>query len=1506
MNKKIIIFLIFFSIVFVFMGCVSANDDLNSTPNSNMDYSKNMVSCENVDIYLSSENADVGVNLNNIEENNILSANNKLNWYVNGTVVDSGNGSSNSPYKTLNEVIENKNLGDGDTIFIAPGIYKGIGENINLNITKSLNIVNWTSGDVIFDAQGQSRIFKVTSSTINITGLTFINGTSDSGGAAIMFVNSIHDSNIFADFIANNGNAYGTPLYFNGFVNNCNFKGNYRDNIQMYGPSIMSFNRLVTNSNFEGNFSDNFGYDGAITFYADVMDCKFSGNFIANMGYSAAITFLTMANNCTFNGYFSENSAYNGASIYAANFFNSIINASFIHNIGTESGSVLDGVNAINCTLTGIFINNTGSNDASAFHFAGDLINSTISGFYLNNWAYHGAIHYILGVTDNCDISGIYINNRAAYGGVVIFNDISNTNISGIYINNSALHYGGSLYFRTNVYNCSITGIFINNSAVEDAGAIYAKENINNTFIHDAYFENNRGVLGNVIYIIGDHSVNLTIVNSTFLGTNSIYPNREGNNESYIYLINNTELSNPGNYFIYNKGNLYLCNNNLTTAIYNAGNITSYTNVTIMDNTTKDINSYLVQLYAKIYDDNNNFIVEKSFTFSVNGDTIETTFDKNGYANCSYAFKDVGEHVINSTMMDSLKNNEYYISILKITSGIDFEGTTFSEFQELIDNCKEGDIINLKNDVTFDGFMGMTIDKSLLINGNNHSFDAKGQSMIFSVTADNVIFNDITFKNANENRYCGGAIKWQGDNGYVNNCTFINNVVSVSTYPFSGRGGAIYWTGEDGTIINSYFFNNTAYEGGGVSWNADNGVLINSTFIANNAIVGGGAVCWYDNGINGKILDCDFINNSVISYGGAIFLYSNNASIRGCVFESNVGDEFGGAVYSSSNNAIITDSIFRNNMANVSGAIYWYMGDNGIISNSVFENNMANVSGAIYWYYGGNGIISNSTFENNTGDFRNIYANVDWGVDLDVLNSTFRDAILTLNVSGDINPGQNETICGTVDDGTYLNQTFELLRDGNEWVTVDVADGAFSYIYENVSAGIYNLALSNVDTMNNTYGYVTPKAKFSSRYVPNISVENPELYVGDDLIIDVPVDTTANVTLVIGDNNYTATPNDGKAIFNTTGINPNNYMATIIFDGDANYENVSITQYINLIPKIKIIAPDLVKYYGGTERFEVTVTDGKGTPLGGKNVNITINHKSYYKITDSLGKCSLNIKLNSGNYSAAIKVDDVSFSSLISILTTLNGSDITKVYKNDTQYWATFLDDEGNYLAIGSKVRFNINGVFYDRIIMAENGLAKLNINLIPGTYIITAYNLVTGEMSSNNITVLSHIIDNKDLVKYYKNDSQYVVRIIGDDGNVVGANEKVIFNINGVMYERYTNETGHVKLNINLGPGTYIITSMYKSSMVSNKITVLPKIIASDLIKKFANSDEFKAKIVDGTGQIVSGANVNFNINGVFYNRTSDGNGVASLSINLIPGEYIITSSYGDSSVGNKITILS
>ncbi|WP_303735912.1 hypothetical protein [Methanobrevibacter millerae] len=41
-----------------------------------------------------------------------------------------------------------------------------------------------------------------------------------------------------------------------------------------------------------------------------------------------------------------------------------------------------------------------------------------------------------------------------------------------------------------------------------------------------------------------------------------------------------------------------------------------------------------------------------------------------------------------------------------------------------------------------------------------------------------------------------------------------------------------------------------------------------------------------------------------------------------------------------------------------------------------------------------------------------------------------------------------------------------------------------------------------------------------------------------------------------------------------------------------------------------------------------------------------------------------------------------------------------------------------------------------------------------------------------------------------------------------------------------------------------------------------------------------------------------------VFYSRTTDVNGDGKLDINLMPGEYIITSSYNGYNISNKITV--
>ena len=118
-----------------------------------------------------------------------------------------------------------------------------------------------------------------------------------------------------------------------------------------------------------------------------------------------------------------------------------------------------------------------------------------------------------------------------------------------------------------------------------------------------------------------------------------------------------------------------------------------------------------------------------------------------------------------------------------------------------------------------------------------------------------------------------------------------------------------------------------------------------------------------------------------------------------------------------------------------------------------------------------------------------------------------------------------------------------------------------------------------------------------------------------------------------------------------------------------------------------------------------------------------------------------------------------------------------------------------------------------------------MNINLDPNVYNFTvAYNgsdIYNSAFKNAKVTVLS-VIESYDLVKYYKNESQYYATFLDKQGNPVANNTTVTFNINGVFYTRYTNENGTAKLNINLIPANYIITSIYTLTVKKKDVILL------------------------------------------------------------------------------------
>jgi len=323
-----------------------------------------------------------------------------------------------------------------------------------------------------------------------------------------------------------------------------------------------------------------------------------------------------------------------------------------------------------------------------------------------------------------------------------------------------------------------------------------------------------------------------------------------------------------------------------------------------------------------------------------------------------------------------------------------------------------------------------------------------------------------------------------------------------------------------------------------------------------------------------------------------------------------------------------------------------------------------------------------------------------------------------------------------------------------------------------------------------------------------------------------------------------------------------------------------------------IYGEDLSMYYKNGSRYEVSIyQDGKliNSQNNDSKVIFNVNGVNYTKELVN-GKASIGINLNPGNYTIttfyhytdglATKTNN------IEVLSTILANDVVKFFRNGTQYCAKFLDGCGSPL-VNASVTFNINGVLYKKQ-TDDNGMAKLNINLRPGVYILTAMH-PDALMYGSNITVLSTILAN-DVVKFFRNGTQYCAKFLDGCGSPL-VNASVTFNINGVLYKKQTDYEGIARLNINLFPGKYILTAMHPDGlMYGYNITVLSTIYGDDIVKFFRNGTQYCAKFLDGCGSPLVNASVTFNINGVFYKKQTDDNGMARLNINLFPGEYILT----------------
>ena len=516
----------------------------------------------------------------------------------------------------------------------------------------------------------------------------------------------------------------------------------------------------------------------------------------------------------------------------------------------------------------------------------------------------------------------------------------------------------------------------------------------------------------------------------------------------------------------------------------------------------------------------------------------------------------------------------------------------------------------------------------------------------------------------------------------------------------------------------------------------------------------------------------------------------------------------------------------------------------------------------------------------------------------------------TVNVS-DIKVGEDAVISIAVPE---ITSGVVSVTVGDAIYNVAVVDGKGSLTLSGLASGSYDV----VAKFNGDDKYLASEdsAKFNvAKLASTIDIAVDNIKVGENAVIGValPEDATGEVIISVNGKNYTVMTKYGMASVTISDLANGTYSVDAFYNGDDIYAPIKNSTAFTVSKvsdyNMTVDIADIVKGENATITVSVP-EDGTGSvivTINGTDYNGTVVNGTAKVIIPGLDEGSYKVVTF---YTGDNKYDSMIVNGTITVnkntKTTLTMDNLVKYFNGPQKLMAKLVDGFGNPIA-NATVYFTINGGVYARI-TDENGTASIAIRLLPGEYKASALFNGTKDhdkaTANATVTVKSTIFGN-DTTLYFRNGTQYMAKFLDSDGKAL-ANTDVKFNINGVFYTRVTDENGIARLNIRLDPASYIITAYnpVTCEQKANEVTVLPRIIAKDLSMKYLDGSTFNAALVDGQGKAISGVNITFNINGVFYHRTTDADGVTKLNIRLMPGEYIITSMYDECWASNKIII--
>ena len=431
------------------------------------------------------------------------------------------------------------------------------------------------------------------------------------------------------------------------------------------------------------------------------------------------------------------------------------------------------------------------------------------------------------------------------------------------------------------------------------------------------------------------------------------------------------------------------------------------------------------------------------------------------------------------------------------------------------------------------------------------------------------------------------------------------------------------------------------------------------------------------------------------------------------------------------------------------------------------------------------------------------------------------------------------------------------------------------------------------------------------KFKPAMLVNAQDIEFGEVLNLNIILndDAEGNVTVNIDNNEFTQILTNSMANFTFSGLNGGIHDINVSYSGDVKYSAFSVIKRVIVGPEnVSIYCPSIVCY--GIGKLSATVKDSNNNPINNLSIQINVGGMNYSLLTNSLGIVSLDdLQLPLGSYDITINFNgtdryaSLMKSSTLTLLSSVQASDMVIGYNSGKDFQAIFLDSKGNKIK-NAKINILVDGK--SQSLTVVDGVLLLNKKLSVGVHRISGVNPLTGEKFSNVVKIISRIQENTNLVMDYGDGSKYVVRIFGDNGKPVGANVKVVMKINKKSYNVKTDGKGYAKLKITFAPKKYDVTVQFKGATVKNVIKVKHVIKAKNISKKKSKAYKYSVSLKKSNGKAIKNKKVVLKINGKTYKSNTNKKGVAIFKIkqSLKVGKYKMKISYNKDSIKRVLTV--